>query len=382
MEKAYRSTSELSQYEAVTESQLQLLHYLLEAAVQAPSWYNSQPWLFQIKDSSIQVYLNPDADQSLFDYNNINSTIACGATVENIMIAAQAKDLSPRLTVLPDSTEQADLIATINLDFDKEVRDEDSGEHNLESSIWSRHTNTLMYQSTPLQSSVQSSLLQSVSHFKQTKLYLVDSDKDKHIVFNAYSKADIIRFSRHDLHTRLYKIIRWNDIKAQQDKTGFTPASMGLCGIGEKLFQLTRSWYLMRFLNIFGMADNFAQRANEGLLHCSAIGLITVKGIDSGHLVEAGRAMQRLWLTANSMGLALQPLNSLLLFNCIKQDSKSSAFDAKEKKIIDQAMQSLSDSFSALNTDNNHEIGAFLFRVGIGESVQGFSLRESVKIKQ
>jgi hypothetical protein len=57
-----------------------------------------------------------------------------------------------------------------------------------------------------------------------------------------------------------------------------------------------------------GALEDLSRRAVEA---ASAVALLTVPGTKPGDYFRGGRAMERVWLAATALGLALQPLSSL-----------------------------------------------------------------------
>ena len=63
--------------------------FLLEFAVLAPSYYNSQPWLFKIEDNKCTVLLDPKIQLKESDPDLRNLYISLGCAIENIVIIAK-----------------------------------------------------------------------------------------------------------------------------------------------------------------------------------------------------------------------------------------------------------------------------------------------------
>jgi len=373
--KKLREIPSIPVYSGDVESQQSLLNYLLKAGKQAPSWYNSQPWELKAGENYIDVFLDPTADTSLYDWDNANSTMACGAVLHNIYIAAVARGLSPQILKQPNASQPL-WMGRVVLDFNQVTESLNQHDLLLERSIWLRHTNTLLYKNDELEKSQQQTLANTLNNHPDTSLHFITSDIDKQRLFEAISLTEEIRFSRQDLHDYLHSMIRWTEKDEQLYKTGYTLPSMGICGVGKFVFQATKSWPIMRFLNRFGSAANLAKRASEGVTHCSAVGLITMSasGDTDNDYLEAGQAMESVWLAANKLGLDLHPFNTLLMFSfALKQDP--SLFSKSEGEKIEQTMQLVQGVYDSVNWERD-EVAVFLFRIGKGEAVSGYSLRK------
>ena len=65
--------------------------FMVEQAVKAPSGHNTQPWLFKIKNKSIEIHSNLDKSLSVVDFDNRELFISLGCATENLCIAALDK---------------------------------------------------------------------------------------------------------------------------------------------------------------------------------------------------------------------------------------------------------------------------------------------------
>ncbi|EPH19098.1 Acg family FMN-binding oxidoreductase [Hoylesella oralis] len=73
--------------------------FMIEQAVKAPSGHNTQPWLFKIGETGIDIY--PDFAKSLpvVDPDNRELFIALGCAAENLCIAALHKGYEPTVSI-------------------------------------------------------------------------------------------------------------------------------------------------------------------------------------------------------------------------------------------------------------------------------------------
>ena len=78
--------------------------FLIEQAVKAPSGHNTQPWMFRIGETEIDIC--PDYSRALpvVDPDNRELFVSLGCAAENLCIAASHKGYRPTVTVAEDST--------------------------------------------------------------------------------------------------------------------------------------------------------------------------------------------------------------------------------------------------------------------------------------
>ena len=91
-----------------------LVRPLLAAAGQAPSSHNTQPWLFRVRATGVELLADRGRALSVNDPDNRELVISCGAALLNLRIAALAAGIACDTQLLPDSAEP-DLLARITL---------------------------------------------------------------------------------------------------------------------------------------------------------------------------------------------------------------------------------------------------------------------------
>ncbi|WP_438295765.1 hypothetical protein [Streptomyces sp. HUAS TT7] len=75
---------------------------------------------------------------------------------------------------------------------------------------------------------------------------------------------------------------------------------------------IARHWPNLAFLRRIGGGASFEEGARKLVVASSAIGVLSIPGTTPDAYARGGRALQRLWLTATSLGLGVQPLTPLL----------------------------------------------------------------------
>jgi nitroreductase len=146
---------------------------LLEAAGRAPSLHNSQPWLFRVLPTVIELHTDPGRRLSAADPDDRELRLACGAALFNLRIALQGMDVRPTITVLPDPTAPG-LIAAVRNGGTKRRTPQIE---RLLSAIPKRHTNRRPFADDAVESAQRSALLRAASD-EGAWLHFVD-DRDE-----------------------------------------------------------------------------------------------------------------------------------------------------------------------------------------------------------
>ena len=123
---------------------------LVRAAILAASPHNTQPWLFKIKDSSIDLYLDCRRYPGALDPYLREEHIGMGCALENLMLAAPANGYAALAALLPGKLTQSaaypehELVAQVALAPGQKRQSE------LYGAIPHRHTNRNAYNLNPL----------------------------------------------------------------------------------------------------------------------------------------------------------------------------------------------------------------------------------------
>jgi sulfur-carrier protein adenylyltransferase/sulfurtransferase len=333
------------------------MRQIIEAGIQAPSGDNVQPWNFKHTEDKIQLYLNPAADPSFFNFRQYASLISCGAVIENMMLSASAHNLQCSLALSPD-LEGEDLVADLSF------AESDTELNELYSAIWQRCTNRRMFTRRPLLPSTLLELKQSLAGLDGAQVHVLSEPEKLLELRRLVAIADRVRVQRRDLHEYLNQMIRFSRKETVLTADGLPLRNLEAGLAGEIFLRLTRSWRVMNVLNKFGFSRFVSQTAVRGFAHCSAALLITVPGRSCTDYVLGGRALQRVWLSCTKLGLHFQPLAATPLFALRWQLEGSTAFSQEHRELLED----LWPAYQALwNLPRYDDLGQVLLaRIGSG----------------
>jgi hypothetical protein len=177
----------------------------------------------------------------------------------------------------------------------------------------------------------------------------------------------------YEVHRR---IIQWNS-RFSEDKV--PDQSLGIDPVTARLMRwVLSSWKRVKFFNTF-LAGTLAPRIQMDFIpslacgaHFVILGNHAAKDIDD--YINAGRAVQRFWLTATRLGLQLQPEITPLIFSRYVRNELEFT---KEKKLA-QSAKSLSDQTEHLIGSEETSRAIFMGRIGMGSAPWSRSLRLSL----
>ena len=275
---------------------------ILQAAVCAPSADNHHCFALNVSSDRFALSGNTEFLRSPY-HRKILSLISFGAAAECMIIRAAALGYRAGATWQPDPLQSGRIV---ELRF---TRTEPCATA-WDSAIERRHTNRRVFFSGPrLGSADLTQFAQRLDGLDGIALKFFDSGPERSALLRLVAIAEAERFNTRALHHDLFSSIRFDVGWHSSADDGLPPAALGVEPGTRWLFSQLRRWPLVNALRHFGVHRLIGSRA--AYLPCRLAPhrgvLTTSRGIEQGAVV-AGRALQRIWLEAETRGLAFQPL--------------------------------------------------------------------------
>lgn len=335
---------------------------MVEAAILAPSPDNNQPWKFRATESGLQVYMDtgrslPSDQSSMFDLTSI------GAAVENAIIAAsqhgyRAEPVWQGFDGDHPSSDQS--IVELRLDSGA---DPDP----LFASIPNRCTCRKPYSSEPLSTSVLQQLTESISRFESVQIDWITEAANKKRFGKLIASTDSLRFRTQAFHEELYRQLRFKRSEVESTRDGLDVRTLELPPGVTTMLRLLKYWRVMQMVHSLRMTPLLTMPSKVAVERSGAIAVISVPNASTADFLAGGRAIQRLWLQANSSGLSMHPLGSLPIF--LLQSNPDPAFT----RVIEHARLGVAE----LLPSATNRVIQLAFRVGLSDPPTVRSLRRS-----
>ena len=279
---------------------------LVRAAVLAASPHNTQPWLFRVTNSWIELSIDAKRNVGALDPYLREAHIGMGCALENLMLAAAANGYAATATLFgeklgPTPAEpKPELVARVDLAPGERQESE------LSAAIPRRHTNRSPYDpKRPVPPDLVEALPRLASGETDIKLFLfVDEAERKKIVevssaANAEIYSDPVVKRDNDSWIRS----KWSAVQKYRD--GLTIDSFGLPPVTTAIAKMVPDRMLRRVV---------ARAQKEGysklMLSAPLIGMIALRDrYDRAQNLRAGRVWQRAHLMATARGVAGRPCN-------------------------------------------------------------------------
>lgn len=279
---------------------------LLRAAILAASPHNTQPWLFKITSSSIELHVDTKRNVGALDPYLREEHIGMGCALENLMLAAPANGYVTTATLLPGklgpipAEPKPQLLAKVELAPGKRVQSE------LYNAIPRRHTNRSPYDP---QKPIPAGFLDALSHLPgdepDVKLLLFSTESDRKKIAEVSSAANAEIYSDAQVQEANERWVRLNWSSVQKYRDGLTIDTFGLPPVTAGIAKMMTTSMLRRVAS-----RSQKNTYSDLMLSAPLIGFIAVRDrYDREQCLRAGRIWQRAHLLATARGLAARPCN-------------------------------------------------------------------------
>ncbi|MFF3859450.1 Rv1355c family protein [Streptomyces sp. NPDC002209] len=300
---------------------------LVSYGIQAPSGGNVQPWRFVSRGRVLECRIAGDLAPTLLDFERSASHLAIGAAVENIDLAARAAGWACRARLFPDPADPGLVCA---LSFDLEGPGAADGPRvPLADWIGHRTTNRAPGADTPL-AGPDADALTRCAQESGALLDLVTERDGLEDAGRILGAGDRLRIMSPALHRDMMAEMRWDDEEVRRTRDGIDVATLQLDRTDLAGISIARHWPNLAFIRRIGGGASFEEGARKLVAASSAIGVLSIPGTTPDAYARGGRALQRLWLTATSRGLAVQPLTALLYLLARVERGGGAGLDTEE----------------------------------------------------
>ena len=265
--------------------------FLLGYAVLAPSSHNSQPWLFHLRESHLELYADRNRACPVVDPMNRELIISCGCALFHLCTALHHFGCFGAVELLPESNER-DLLARIALGTQV------SGEQALLfPAICKRRTNRQSFRSDPLPVGLTKGL-EMAAEKEQAKLVFAPDSETKYRMADLIAQGDRLQWSDKAFRQELAKWVHPNHSKRFDGIPGYAHGISDLMSYAGPLIVRT-----------FDMGEGQAATNHELASGSPALGVLMTETDSVLDWLAAGQALARVLLQARTQEVWASFLN-------------------------------------------------------------------------
>jgi nitroreductase len=279
---------------------------LVRAAILAASPHNTQPWLFKVTNSSIELYIDTQRNVGALDPYLREEHIGMGCALENLMLAATANGYAATVSLVPGELGPISADPPPKLVARVDLARSNRQQSDLYDAIPRRHTNRSAYlPQKAIPPEFIDSLHRLTSDEPDVKIFLFTAEADRKRIAEIssaanselYSDPAVTRGSDRWIHTN------WSAIQKHRD--GLTPDAFGAPPIATAMIKMMPV-RMLKWAASRGPKDGYSRL----MLSAPLIGILAVPDrYGQPDCLRAGRIWQRAHLLATARGVAGRPCN-------------------------------------------------------------------------
>ena len=265
-------------------------------ALRAPSSHNSQPWRLQLRGSQLELRADFSRRLDVVDPAGRELTISCGAALFSLRVALEHAGFQVRLEHTPAPADES-LLARLQLEPAAAAASSDAALHEA---LWQRQTRRGAFLAEPLPERTAERLTAAAAS-DGVWLQLLPEGAARASLAALVAQGDGLQWQDSRFRRELASWMRPNDSPRGDGLAGHT------VGLG-KLTSRLAPWVIRRFDSGASEARKDAHLVREAPL----VALLATAGDARADWLAAGQALQRLLLTAATLGVSAGFLNQPL----------------------------------------------------------------------
>lgn len=270
--------------DAVAQAEREALRQLLPYAALAPSKLNAQPWRFRVTRDRLEIVADRTRATPASDPYDRQLTLACGSALMNARVAARAQGRLPSWSLEPQ--DDPDVVGTLRLG---ESRPPSAADRALFEAISTRRTYRNAFQQRDVSESILEELSQAAS--AEGAWLHIARGAERDLVATLVYEGDRLLWS-HPAWRR--ELAAWMHPRRVGDGIPLPDGAVDAA---------------VRLVRTFDMGGGEAAR-HEDLARCSpVIAIVGTDREDAQSWMQAGQAIQRLLLVAQTLGVQASYLN-------------------------------------------------------------------------
>jgi len=356
---------------AATPIEKHTIKAIVEAGIAAPSGGNAQPWKFLYEGNRLYVFHDVHFSHSLLDHNHLGSYLAIGAAIENIAIKSAALGFEVAAHNFPIVGDKR-LVAVLT--FEKKQLPQAYTQ--LENGLTIRHTNRVNTIKPEVPPAAFEQLQKSISAYPGAELLFIQDVQQMKALGELLATAEMLRILHPRGHYDTFTHeLRWTKEENEEKRDGLDVATLGVSLNELVALKVAEDANAIDALRQIRGGAAFKKMVNKAVGNSAALGIITMPVYTETDFLNGGRAVERVWIESNLLGLSFQPLTQLVFLLARLRDYNGQGSDMDADFFQD--LKDLQLGFDNLFPQLKQKQPIFIFRLGeAGDPVK--SLRRPI----
>jgi hypothetical protein len=266
---------------------------LVAYAIKAPSGHNTQPWKFEVNDTSIRIFPDYTRRLEVVDPDDHALFISLGCALENLLIAA--RHFGYGSTVNYQLHSASDEYIQINLHHDAAAQPTE-----LFEAIAKRQSTRAPYNRAVIPAEQLKKLQEAATH-EGISCRIIEDKKEIDAITELVKEANIRQLENGRFRKEMENWIRFNEKTAGTSKDGLRSAVMGSPSVP--------TWFGKLFFNYLVSPAKEAAKAAASIASSSALVVFITEDNSKEGWVKLGQRFERFALQATALGIKHAHLN-------------------------------------------------------------------------
>jgi hypothetical protein len=262
-------------------------------ATLAPSSHNSQPWLFLVNGSTLDLYADRSRAQPIVDPEQRELTISCGAALYIIRLTLARFGHDSRCRLLPDPWDR-DLLARVTLDG---PWGPDSRLQSLYDAVATRRTNRNPFEPRPISRHVIARAVAAVEA-QGVRIEIVLDRLLRDSIAGLVAEADRAQMGDAEFRRELAQFIHSNH---SQKRDGMPGHALGMGNLTSALAPMV--------VRNFDLGEGTARRDGALIAESPVLAVLWTRQDTPRHWLRTGQALAALLLNLQADGVSASFLN-------------------------------------------------------------------------
>ncbi|HRH69758.1 MAG: Rv1355c family protein [Flavobacteriales bacterium] len=344
---------------------------LAKAGSLAPSGGNAQPWTFLHHGGRLFLFHDKERARSALDPGSRYAYLSFGACLENILLHAGSLGLVMGNTYQP-IPELPQLVAVLELEERSRRTLLSPADTILASQIEARCTNRRPSTTLELETEVADALAMVVDETTpQARIHLVRERGSIERIAELCGRAERIRFLNPNCHHDMFvREMRWNKEQAEATRDGIDLETLELSLSDRTGLLVASDPKATSLLKEWNGGKGVEKMASKAIKVSSALAIISLPDLSLESAFIGGRAMERFWLKATSLGLIAHPISAPIFMGIHGRWDRSGILDPQEHRQAEAILAELNDVIGAPD-----RTPFFMLRLGTAGMPSARSLR-------
>ncbi|WP_413768723.1 Rv1355c family protein [Rhodococcus pyridinivorans] len=287
---------------------------VIDAAIRAPSGGNAQPWSIVVEPDRLTFALAPEPEPVLMDLHRRGSLVALGAALHNARVAAANHKILGPETVLDRPGEPEPGVPLAHLELGSDTDPDLAAYH---SGMLARATNRSPGDPHTVTDD-ELETMYAAARLVGGRIGVVTESDDIARLAEILAESDRVRYLDNRLRSEMVAELRWPgdpdpDSGIEVDSLGLDTAETAMLDVVLRDDALDR-------LEEWGLGRGLGKMTRDRVLGSAGLVAVFTEGRSPADYIRGGAVVESVWIAAQEIGLAVQPVSPVFLYADTRSD--------------------------------------------------------------